>query len=79
MRIAGILSKAMLNCEERSTFIPVLANGFARHTAEIEVKHAARTVGDSKYSLWRLINLTVRPFDEHDDFSAACFERGGHV
>lgn len=49
--------KAMLNCEERSTFIPVLANGFARHTAEIEVKHAARTVGDSKYSLWRLINL----------------------
>jgi undecaprenyl-phosphate 4-deoxy-4-formamido-L-arabinose transferase len=49
--------KAMLNCEERSTFIPVLANGFARNTAEIEVKHAARTVGDSKYSLWRLINL----------------------
>ena len=49
--------KAMLNCEERSTFIPILANGFARHTAEIEVKHAARTLGDSKYSLWRLINL----------------------
>ena len=49
--------KAMLNCEERSTFIPVLANGFARHTAEIEVKHAARTEGNSKYSLWRLINL----------------------
>jgi undecaprenyl-phosphate 4-deoxy-4-formamido-L-arabinose transferase len=48
---------AMLNCEERSTFIPVLANGFARHTAEIEVKHAARPAGDSKYSLWRLINL----------------------
>jgi len=49
--------KAMLNCEERSTFIPVLANSFARHTAEIEVKHAARSAGDSKYSLWRLINL----------------------
>jgi undecaprenyl-phosphate 4-deoxy-4-formamido-L-arabinose transferase len=49
--------KAMLNCEERSTFIPVLANGFARNTAEIEVKHAARPAGDSKYSLWRLINL----------------------
>jgi undecaprenyl-phosphate 4-deoxy-4-formamido-L-arabinose transferase len=49
--------KAMLNCEERSTFIPVLANGFARETAEIEVKHAARPAGDSKYSLWRLINL----------------------
>jgi len=48
---------AMLHCEERSTFIPVLANGFARHTTEIEVKHAARTDGESKYSLWRLINL----------------------
>ena len=48
---------AMLNCEERSTFIPILANGFARHTTEIEVKHAARPAGDSKYSLWQLINL----------------------
>lgn len=53
----GHIIKAMLNCEERSTFIPILANGFARHTAEIEVKHAARTMGESKYSLWRLINL----------------------
>ncbi len=48
---------AMLSCEERSTFIPVLANSFARKTAEIEVKHAARDAGESKYSLWRLINL----------------------
>ena len=28
---------AMLACHERSTFIPVLANSFARSTAEIEV------------------------------------------
>lgn len=48
---------AMLQCHERSTFIPVLANGFARHTTEIEVQHAARTAGPSKYSLWKLINL----------------------
>ena len=48
---------AMLSCHERSTFIPVLANSFARHTAELDVKHAPRTRGDSKYSLWKLINL----------------------
>jgi undecaprenyl-phosphate 4-deoxy-4-formamido-L-arabinose transferase len=48
---------AMLQCHERSTFIPILANGFARHTTEIEVQHAARTAGPSKYSLWKLINL----------------------
>jgi undecaprenyl-phosphate 4-deoxy-4-formamido-L-arabinose transferase len=49
--------EAMLACDERSTFIPVLANSFARHTAEIEVQHSKRTDGQSKYSLWKLINL----------------------
>jgi len=48
---------AMLQCHERSTFIPVLANGFARNATEIEVRHADRPHGDSKYSLWKLINL----------------------
>jgi len=48
---------AMLQCHERSTFIPVLANSFARSTAEIEVCHADRSHGDSKYSVWSLINL----------------------
>jgi undecaprenyl-phosphate 4-deoxy-4-formamido-L-arabinose transferase len=48
---------AMLECHERSTFIPVLANGFARKTAEIEVHHDKRRNGDSKYGLWKLINL----------------------
>ncbi|MDD4873176.1 MAG: glycosyltransferase [Kiritimatiellae bacterium] len=48
---------AMLRCHERSTFLPILANSFARHATEIEVKHAARTAGDSKYSVWKLINL----------------------
>lgn len=48
---------AMLQCNERSTFIPVLANSFARHTAEMEVSHAPRTRGDSKYGVWKLINL----------------------
>lgn len=48
---------AMLACHERSTFIPVLANSFARQTAEIEVAHGSRPDGESKYSLWKLINL----------------------
>ncbi|MBW1779514.1 MAG: glycosyltransferase [Deltaproteobacteria bacterium] len=48
---------AMLQCHERSTFIPVLANNFAARTAEIDVHHAKRPAGDSKYGLWKLINL----------------------
>ena len=49
--------KAMLECRENSTFIPVLGNSFARYTCEIPVKHDERAVGDSKYSVWKLINL----------------------
>jgi undecaprenyl-phosphate 4-deoxy-4-formamido-L-arabinose transferase len=49
--------QAMLACHERSTFIPILANSFARTTDEIEVRHESRAAGDSKYGLWRLINL----------------------
>jgi undecaprenyl-phosphate 4-deoxy-4-formamido-L-arabinose transferase len=49
--------KAMLRSHEHSTFIPVLANSFARTTAEIEVPHQERRKGESKYTLWKLINL----------------------
>ena len=48
---------AVLQCHERSSFIPVLANRFARSTTEIKVGHARRAAGESKYSLWKLINL----------------------
>jgi undecaprenyl-phosphate 4-deoxy-4-formamido-L-arabinose transferase len=48
---------AVLQCHERSSFIPVLANRFARNTTEIKVRHARRAAGESKYSLWKLINL----------------------
>ncbi len=48
---------AMLECHERSTFVPVLANSFARRTAEVEVSHSERPSGTSKYGLWKLINL----------------------
>ena len=47
----------MLRCNERSTFIPLLANTFARYTTEIHVRHEERAAGDSKYSLLKLINL----------------------
>lgn len=49
--------EAMLHCHERSTFIPILANSFARRTIEIPVKHATRKHGESKYGLMKLINL----------------------
>ncbi|QWA11948.1 undecaprenyl-phosphate 4-deoxy-4-formamido-L-arabinose transferase [Sodalis ligni] len=49
--------EAMLHCHERSTFIPILANSFARRTTEINVSHAEREFGDSKYSFLKLINL----------------------
>lgn len=48
---------AILGCHERSTFIPVLANIFARRAVDIPVAHAEREHGDSRYSLMRLINL----------------------
>lgn len=48
---------AMLQCRERSTFIPILANSFAARTAEIPVKHCARAKGESKYSFFKLISL----------------------
>jgi undecaprenyl-phosphate 4-deoxy-4-formamido-L-arabinose transferase len=49
--------RAMLSSREHSTFIPILANSFARSTTEIEVPHQERTNGESKYTLWKLINL----------------------
>jgi undecaprenyl-phosphate 4-deoxy-4-formamido-L-arabinose transferase len=49
--------EAMLQCHERSTFIPILANTFARHSKEIKVSHAAREFGSSKYGFFKLINL----------------------
>jgi undecaprenyl-phosphate 4-deoxy-4-formamido-L-arabinose transferase len=49
--------EAMLHCHERSTFIPILANTFARRTIEIDVRHDEREFGESKYSFLKLINL----------------------
>lgn len=44
-------------CCEFSTFIPALAYTFSSNPTEIEVTHAERFAGSSKYSLYRLIRL----------------------
>jgi undecaprenyl-phosphate 4-deoxy-4-formamido-L-arabinose transferase len=44
-------------CRETTTFIPALAQTFASNPVEIEVSHAERAEGDSKYSLYKLIRL----------------------
>jgi undecaprenyl-phosphate 4-deoxy-4-formamido-L-arabinose transferase len=48
---------AILQCRERSTFIPILANSFAASTAEIPVRHAPRRNGESRYDVFKLISL----------------------
>jgi undecaprenyl-phosphate 4-deoxy-4-formamido-L-arabinose transferase len=54
------------HCQETTTFIPALAQTFAANPTEIEVKHAERSEGGSKYSLYRLIRLN---FDLMTGFS----------
>ncbi|OPY66257.1 MAG: Undecaprenyl-phosphate 4-deoxy-4-formamido-L-arabinose transferase [Syntrophorhabdus sp. PtaU1.Bin050] len=53
-------------CTESSSFIPALANTFARKIVEIEVAHEERKRGTSKYSLFRLLRLN---FDLMTSFS----------
>ncbi|MFA5975466.1 MAG: glycosyltransferase [Elusimicrobiota bacterium] len=53
-------------CSEISSFIPALANTFARSIAEIEVPHRDRAKGRTKYSMRRLIRLN---FDLMTGFS----------
>lgn len=48
---------ALLQCKEQGKFIPMLAMSFARRVIEVEVKHAERTRGVSKYSFGKLIAL----------------------
>ncbi len=51
---------------ETSTFIPALAYSFAANPTEVEVEHAARAAGESKYRLYDLIRLN---FDLMTGFS----------
>jgi undecaprenyl-phosphate 4-deoxy-4-formamido-L-arabinose transferase len=53
-------------CPESSSFIPALANTFAKKITEIEVGHEERKKGISKYSPFRLLRLN---FDLMTNFS----------
>ena len=54
-------SREIIDCitqsREISTFIPALAYTFAAHPVEVEVEHAERAAGTSKYSLYKLVRL----------------------
>ncbi len=60
--------KALCTCDEISTFIPALANTFAKKIAEVPVGHAERAHGVSKYSFWSLVSLQ---FDLMTGFTTA--------
>jgi undecaprenyl-phosphate 4-deoxy-4-formamido-L-arabinose transferase len=49
--------RAIAASREVSTYIPALAYTFAFNPTEIEVGHAERVAGESKYSLYKLIRL----------------------
>ena len=59
---------AINQTRDTSTFIPALAYSFARRPVEIEVAHEERFAGESKYSLYKLIQLN---FDLMTGFSTA--------
>lgn len=49
--------RAIAASREVSTYIPALAYTYAHNPTEIEVEHAQRAAGTSKYSVYRLIRL----------------------
>jgi undecaprenyl-phosphate 4-deoxy-4-formamido-L-arabinose transferase len=49
--------RAIAASREVSTFIPALAYTYAHSPTEVEVEHAERAAGESKYSLYSLIRL----------------------
>jgi len=51
------IARAIAASREVSTYIPALAYTYARNPAEVEVEHAERAAGESKYSIYRLIRL----------------------
>jgi len=60
--------EAINACSEINTFIPALAYTFAQNPTEVEVQHAQRAAGTTKYSLYKLLRLN---FDLVTGFSLA--------
>jgi undecaprenyl-phosphate 4-deoxy-4-formamido-L-arabinose transferase len=50
--------RQIVDCDERASFIPALANSLAKRTAEIEVQHSDRWSGRSKYNFLKLLRLS---------------------
>ncbi|MDO8433494.1 MAG: glycosyltransferase [Candidatus Binatus sp.] len=49
----------VVDCDEKASFVPALANTFAKRVAEIPVGHDARAGGESKYNLFGLAKLSL--------------------
>jgi undecaprenyl-phosphate 4-deoxy-4-formamido-L-arabinose transferase len=56
----------VVKCPETVTYIPALANSFARKITEVPVEHSARKKGKSKYGIIKLFRLN---FDLMTGFS----------
>jgi undecaprenyl-phosphate 4-deoxy-4-formamido-L-arabinose transferase len=71
---------AIVRSGERATFIPALAYKFAARNGEVNVAHAPRALGESKYSYYKLIRLnfdlvtgfTLVPLQLFTLFALAC-------
>jgi undecaprenyl-phosphate 4-deoxy-4-formamido-L-arabinose transferase len=49
----------LLRCQDRSPYLPALANAFAASVAEIPVGHQRRAAGRSRYNFFGLLRLTA--------------------
>jgi undecaprenyl-phosphate 4-deoxy-4-formamido-L-arabinose transferase len=49
----------LLRCQDRSMYIPALANAFAASVAEIPVDHQRRAAGSSRYNFFGLLRLSA--------------------
>jgi undecaprenyl-phosphate 4-deoxy-4-formamido-L-arabinose transferase len=49
----------LIRCQDRSMYIPALANALATSVAEIPVRHQRRAVGSSRYNLFGLLRLAA--------------------
>ncbi|MDQ6922765.1 MAG: glycosyltransferase [Pseudomonadota bacterium] len=58
--------RVVASSREVSTYIPALAYTYAHNPTEVEVEHAERVAGESKYSLYKLMRLN---FDVITGFS----------
>ncbi len=53
------VARQVVRCRERRTFIPALATLFAARPIEVEVGHAERAAGESKYPFSKLLSLQL--------------------